>query len=107
MLTSLDRAQAKSSMQRIIIIARLLILGYRAMRTKERPCFNHGSHFGSVAGLCYGTREGKMSLGGDDRTKHDIKSSMRGSRNHTPSSKSFGTSESASRVENDFFVALP
>ena len=30
-----------------------------------------------------------MGLSGDDGTKHDINSSMRGSGNHTPSSKSF------------------
>ena len=30
-----------------------------------------------------------MSLGGNDGTKHDINSPMRGSVNHTPSSKSF------------------
>ena len=34
-----------SSMQRIVTNARLLIPGHRAMRTKERQCFNHGSHF--------------------------------------------------------------
>ena len=42
----------------------------------------------SVVGVCSGTREGEMSLGGDDKTKYDINSSMRGSWNHTPSSKS-------------------
>ena len=42
--TSLDRAQTKTSnMQRMIRNARLLIPGHRAMRTKERQCFNHGS----------------------------------------------------------------
>ena len=47
MSTSLDSAQAKtSSMQRVIINARLLIPGRRAMRTKARQCFNHGSHVG-------------------------------------------------------------
>ena len=80
MRTSLDRAQAKnSSMRRIVINARLLIPGHTAMRTKERQCFNHGSHSGCVAGVSSGTRESEMSLGGDDRNKHDLNSSMRGS----------------------------
>ena len=78
--TSLDRAQAKtSSMQRIIMNASTAHPSHRAMRAKERQCFNHGSHFGCVVGVSSGTREGEMGLGGDNRTKHDINSSMRGS----------------------------
>ena len=42
----------------------------------QRQCFNHGSHSGCVVGVCSGTREGEMSLGGDDKTKHDINSSV-------------------------------
>ena len=48
------------------------------MWTKKGQRFNHGSHFSSVVGLCSGTSESEMSLGGDDLTKHDINSSMRG-----------------------------
>ena len=61
----------------------------RTSRTKERKCFNHGSHFSGVVGVCSGTRESQMGLCSDDRTKHDVNSSMRGSGNHTPSSKGF------------------
>ena len=76
MRTGLDRAQENtSSVQSITINTRLLIPGHKAMRTKERQCFNHGSHFGCVFGVCSGTRESEMSLGGDNRTKHDINSS--------------------------------
>ena len=32
--------------------------------------------FGCVVGVCPGTRESEMSLGGDDGTKHDINPSM-------------------------------
>ena len=55
--TSLDRAQQHAD---------------RAMRTKERQCLNHNSHFGCVVGVSSGTREGKMSLGGDNKTKQIV-----------------------------------
>ena len=90
MCTSLDCAQTKnSSMQRTVINTRLLITGYWTLGTKKKQCFNHGCHFCSVVGVCSGTRESGMSLGGNDGTKHDIDSSMRGSGNHTPPSKNF------------------
>ena len=76
-----------SSMHRIVTNTRLLITGYWTMRTKKRQY--RSSHFSGVVGVCSGTRERKMSLGGNDGTKHDITSSMRGSENHHPSSKSF------------------
>ena len=38
---------------------------------------NHGCHFSGVVGVFSGTRESKMSLGGDDGTKPDINLSMR------------------------------
>ena len=44
---------------------------------------NHSSHFSGVVGVYSGTRESKLSLGGNDGTKHDINSPMRGSGNHT------------------------
>ena len=98
MRTSLDRAQANtSSMQRIKINARLLTPGHWTMRTKERQCFNHGSHFGCVVGVCSGTRESGMSLGGDDGTKHDINSSTR-DREITPSSKSFTINNASTTI---------
>ena len=50
---------------------------------------NHGSRFSSVDGVCSGTKESQMGLGGVDRIKHDENSCMRRSGNHTPSSKSF------------------
>ena len=99
MCAGLDRAQTNpSSVFRIIINARLLIPGHRAMRTKERQCFNHGSHFSSVVGVCSGTRESEISLGGDDGTKHDINSSMSGSRSYTPSSKSFTINNASTTI---------
>ena len=39
-----------------------------------------------------------MSLGGDVKTKHDIISSMRGSGNHTPSSKSFTINNASTTI---------
>ena len=54
------------------------------MRTKERQCFNHGSHFGCVVGVCSGTRASKMSLGADDGTKHYNYSSVRRPCDGTP-----------------------
>ena len=39
--------------------------------------------------VCSGTRESQMGLCSDNRTKHDVNSSMRGSGNHTPWSKGF------------------
>ena len=84
MCTSLDCAQTNtSSMHRIVINTRLLITGDWTTRTKKRQCFNHSSHFSGVVGVYSGTRESKMSLGGNDGTKHDINSPVRGSGNHT------------------------
>ena len=75
--TSMDRAQANSSsMLGIIEDTRLLVTSHWTMWTKKRRRFNHGSHFSSVVGMCFGTKESEMSLGGDDGTKHDINSSM-------------------------------
>ena len=62
---------------------------------------NHSSHFSGVVGVYSGTKESKLSLGGNDGTKHDINSPMRCSGNHTPSSKSFNTSRITS------FLLLP
>ena len=39
-----------------------------------------------------------MSLGGDDRTKHDINSPMRGSGNRTPSSKGFTINDASTTI---------
>ena len=62
MCAGLDRAQAhSSSLFRILKNTRLLISGHWTMRTKERQCFNHGSHFSSVVGVSSGTREGRTS----------------------------------------------
>ena len=73
----LYRAQANSSsVLGITINTRVRITDYRTMWTKRGYRSNHGSHFSSVVGMCFGTSEGKMSLGGDDGTKHDISSSM-------------------------------
>ena len=56
MCASLDRAQTNSSsVFRVTIDTRLLIPGHRTMKTKKRQCFNHGSHFSSVVGVCSGT----------------------------------------------------
>ena len=68
------------------------------MRTKKRPCFNHGSHFSGVVGVYPGTRECKMSLSGNDGTKHDKDAPMRRSGNHTPSSKSFTINDASTTV---------
>ena len=64
---------------------------------------NHSSHFSGVVGVYFGTRESKLSLGGNDVTKHDINSPMRCSGNHTPSSKSFNTS----RITSFLFLPSP
>ena len=72
----------------------------RVMRIKEGQCFKHDSHFSDVVGVSSGIREGQVGLGSDDRTKHDVNLSMRGSGNHTPSSKDF-TIHNASTIKKN------
>ena len=80
MCACLDRAQTNTgSVHGIIKNTRLFVSSHRAMRTKKRQSFNHGSHFSSVVGVCSGTRKGQVCLGGDDPTKHDVNLSTRGS----------------------------
>ena len=88
MCASVDRAQTDhNSMHRIVINTRLPITGDWTTRIKKRQCFNRGCLFNSVVGLCSRTRESKMSLGGNDGTKHDIHSPMVVSGNPTHPAK--------------------
>ena len=61
-------------MHRIVTNTRLPITGDWTTRTKKKQCVNHSSHFSGVVGVYSGTRESKLSLGGNDGTKHDINS---------------------------------
>ena len=47
------------------------------MGPEEGQCLVNSRRFSGVVGVSSGTSESKMSLGGDDRTKHNIYSSMR------------------------------
>ena len=69
----------------VIINARIRITGNLATEPEKRQCLNHSSHFSRVVGVRSGTLESKMSLGGDDKTKHIIYSSMERSCDDTPS----------------------
>ena len=62
----LNRAQAHtSSMFGVRVFSRVCITGNWATRSEEGQCLNHSSHFSGVVRVSPGTREGRMSLGGD------------------------------------------
>ena len=93
---SLNRAQANtSSMLGVKENTRVHITGNRAVGPKEGEGFNHGRHFSGIVGVDSGTCECQMSFCRDDRTKHNICSSMGESRNSTPSSKGFTISKAS------------
>ena len=70
----------------------------RSQEDQGKTMLQSRSHLASVVGMSSGTRESEMSLCGDDGTKHDIISSMRGSWNHTPSSKSFTINNASTTI---------
>ena len=68
---------------------------------EKSQCFNHSRHFSGVVGVSSGTCKSKMSLGGDDRTKRKIYSSMERSSDSISSTKGFTINKARTPVNID------
>ena len=86
MRASMNCALANTdSMLGIVENTGVRVTGNRALGPEKRERFDNGRHFSGIIGVDPGTCECKMAFGRDNRTKHDIYSSMVRSCDSTPS----------------------